>query len=230
MQCLRPGLPFVILFATAACAKARVEPIAPPPGASVTVEQPDESVPTDWKGVALPEHNRWISLVDASFATALAEARGRGFEAAVAAEGPLLDPAAGKERPAPPPGRYRCRVIKLGLSINGRGPGFARFKPFYCFVGIDEALLTLTKVTGTQRFGGRLWDDAPNRLVFLGGIAQGRGDPAPYGGAPAHNLAGTFERIDDFRWRLVTPSMSGDARIDVTELVPDTPPAAEPAQ
>jgi hypothetical protein len=36
------------------------------------------------------------------------------------------------------------------------------------------------------------------------------------------------ERVGDFRWRLVTPWQSKDARIEVMELVPNTPPPPAP--
>jgi Domain of unknown function (DUF4893) len=210
------------------------KPLPPPQvvevGTSVTIAAPDDRLPTNWKNIALSADSAWTSAIAAEWTTALAEARAKRFDAALAAEGPLLDPNAAKERPAPPPGRYRCRVFKIGFSVNKKGAGFARFKPFYCFVGIEDSLLTLTKATGTQRYGGRLWDDGETRLIFLGGVAQGRGDPAPYGEDPKHNLVGAFERVDDFRWRLVTPGQPGDARLDVTELVPDTPTPTEAAQ
>jgi Domain of unknown function (DUF4893) len=211
------------------------KPLPPPPrmvevGTNVTIATPDDSLPTDWRNIALQPDSTWTTLIGTAWTSALAEARAKRFGAALSAEGSLLEPDAAKERPAPPPGRYRCRVVKLGLSVNGKGAGFARFKPFYCFVGIEDSLLTLTKATGSQRYGGRLWDDGTTRLVFLGGIAQGRGDPAAYGADPRRNLVGLFERVDDFRWRLITPGQSSDARIEVTELVPDTPPPTEAAQ
>lgn len=196
----------------------------------MTIEPDDNGVPSDWKSIALPADRSWIALVEAAWQSALTEARARKFETAIAAEGPLLSPAAAMPRPAPSPGRYRCRVIKLGLSPENKGAGFAKFKPFYCFIAAEGSLLTFTKATGTQRPGGRLWDDGDKRLVFLGGVSPTGNEPAPYGGDPKHNLAGVVERVDDFRWRLVTPGQSGDARIEVMELVPDTPPPTEPAQ
>jgi hypothetical protein len=216
------------LLTTGCAGKALPPPV--PTGTTVTVETPSDGLPNDWKSVAFPTDASWIALNGAAWNAALVEARAKRFDKAIADEGPLLDPAAAQARPAPPPGRYRCRVFKLGLSANGKGVGFARFKPFYCFVAVEEKLLTFTKATGTQRPGGRLWDDGDLRMVFLGGVARGSGDPAAYGANPKQNLIGVLERVDDFRWRLVTPGQAGDARIEVMELVPDTPPPTERAQ
>lgn len=219
--------PVLLALLVTACAGKTPPPV--PVGTTVVIEPEQEGLPNNWKNVALPGDATWLDLIGTAWNSALAEARTRKFGSAVEAEGPLLDPAGAKPRPAPPPGRYRCRVIKIGLPTSGKGAGFAKFKPFYCFVAAEGALLTFTKATGTQRPGGRLWDDGEMRLIFLGGVSQG-GQPAPYGGDPKHNLVGVVERVDDFRWRLVTPAQGDDARLDVMELVPDTPPPTEPAQ
>ena len=216
-----------LLLATAACAK-----VTPPPAATprvVVIAEPETGITTDWKAVALPSDRIWIDSLATEWKIALAEARARRFDKAIADETTLLEASAAQPRPAPPPGRYRCRTYKIGLSERGKGIGFARFKPFFCFIGTEDRLLTLTKATGTQRPGGRLWDDGDARLIFLGGTADG-GGPAPYGADPKLNLVGVVERVGDFRWRLVTPPQADDARIEVIELVPDTPPPTEPAQ
>jgi Domain of unknown function (DUF4893) len=227
MTCPRVLRPVVFALLATACAGKVPPPV--PVGTAVIIEPVEAGLPGDWKSIALPGDATWIGLVETAWNSALGEARARRFESAIAAEGPLLEVTSAKPRPAPPPGRYRCRVIKLGVSATGKGAGFAKFKPFYCFVAAEGALLTFTKATGTQRPGGRLWDDGETRLIFLGGVSKG-GQPAPYGGDPEHNLAGIVERVDDFRWRLVTPAQGNDARLDVMELIPDTPPPSEPAQ
>ena len=220
---IRTGLIAALL---AGCARTPAPAVAPQ---VVVVAEPEAGITTDWKAVALASDRAWIDNLASEWKIALAEARARRFEKAVADETTLLQVDAAQPRPAPPPGRYRCRTYKIGLSERGKGTGFTRFKPFFCFVGTEDRLLTLTKATGTQRPGGRLWDDGDARLIFLGGTANG-GGPAPYGADPRHNLAGVLERVGEFRWRLVTPPQANDARIEVIELVPDTPPPTEPAQ
>ena len=72
---------------------------------------------------------------------------------------------------------------------------------------VEDDLLTIVKQTGSQRPAGRLWeDDNPNRLIFLGSLALGdEQQPLAYGDDPKRDMAGVFERIGPFRWRLVIP-------------------------
>ena len=88
----------------------------------------------------------------------LAEARARGFRSAIASEGELLKPGGALARPAPTPGSYNCRLIKLGNTTR-RGPAFEKFKPFFCYVEVENNLLTIVKQTGSERPAGRLWED-----------------------------------------------------------------------
>ena len=200
----------------------------------VEVEPPsaqDPSVlPSDWKQVATKTDLDRIGRIDAAWTTGLSEARARRHGGDIDKEGPLLDAAAALPRPALPPGTYRCRIIKLGLGSAGRGPAFQAFKPFVCFVSVEKSLLVFIKATGSDLPAGRLWDDGETRLVFLGATASRLGQPAPaYSTIPSRDRSGVVERVGDFRWRLVTPWQSTDARIEVMELVPDTPPPPVPA-
>ena len=114
----------------------------------------------------------------------------------IEAEGALLRPRAALPRPAPTPGSYNCRLIKLGKA-TGKGPAFERFKPFFCYVEVEGDLLTIVKQTGSQRPAGRLWeDDRPDRLIFLGSLALGdEHQPLAYGEDPKRDMAGVLERI-----------------------------------
>lgn len=217
-----------LLLVATGCAK-HAHPPQVPAGVSVTVA-PDDGVSTDWKALILPEDSSRIALIETTWSIALAQARDRHFGKAIEAEGPLLDPKVALIRPAPSPGRYRCRTFKLGVGEDGKGVGFARFKPFYCFVQTEGPLLILTKATGTQRPGGRLWDDGEKRMVFMGGVAESSGEPPAYAPNAKQNRVGVVERVDDFRWRFVTPGQSADARIEVMELVPDVAASAERVQ
>jgi hypothetical protein len=57
-------------------------------------------------------------------------------------------------------------------------------------------------------------------MVFLGSLAPGRGAPIAYGENRARDVAGLFERIGPFRFRLVIPARDAAPRLDVFELVP----------
>jgi hypothetical protein len=111
--------------------------------------------------------------------------------------------------------------VKLGRA-GPRGPAFERFKPFFCYVEVEGDLLTIVKQTGSQRPAGRLWeDDKDDRLVFLGSLALGNEQaPMAYGDDPKRDMAGVFERVGPFVWRLVIPWPQSTSKLDVFELTP----------
>ncbi|MCF2515323.1 DUF4893 domain-containing protein [Sphingomonas sp. G124] len=174
-----------------------------------------------WQGVASTADLNRIRRVATGWSSGLAEARAGGFRDQIRAEGDLLDPDSAKPRPAPTPGSYSCRMVRLGREA-GKGPAFQKFKPFFCYVEVEGPLFTIVKQTGSQRPAGRLWeDDLPNRLIFLGTLALGNEDEArAYGDDPKRDMAGVFERIGPFVWRLVIPYPQNGARLDVFELTP----------
>ena len=118
-------------------------------------------------------------------------------------------------------GSYSCRLVKLGKT-NGKGPAFEKFKPFFCYVQVEDELFTIVKQTGSQRPAGRLWEDNdPNRMIFLGSLALGSEDEArAYGDDPKRDMAGIFERIGPFVWRLVIPYPRDGSQLQVFELKP----------
>ena len=185
-------------------------------GPSVVVTQDEEP---EWRGVANREDAQRIAELSGAWREALT---GVGRQAR--GEGRLLDPDAALPKPAPSPGSYMCRVIRLG-SAKPREPAYQAFKPFFCHVGVNGEQLSITKQTGSQRPGGYLWDtDDTRRLVFLGTLALGTEDaPLAYGEDPARNMAGLFERYGDFRYRLVVPWPRQDSKLDVFELIPLPP-------
>jgi hypothetical protein len=194
-------------------------------GASVIVEPPSKS--DAWKSVATASDQDRIDRLGLAWQESLSEAR-RRFAKDIESEGDLLVPRAGLPRPQPTPGSYNCRMISMGSS--DRSPStFEKFKPFFCYVLSDDSgVLTIVKQTGSRRPAGRLWDDDdPNRMIFLGSLALGdEKEPLAYGEDPARDMAGVFERIGPFRWRLVIPWPRSGAKLEVFEL---TPVADQPA-
>jgi len=89
-------------------------------------------------------------------------------------------------------------------------------------VQVEDDLFTIVKQTGSQRPAGRLWEDTqPNRMIFLGSLALGSEDEArAYGDDPKRDMAGIFERIGPFVWRLVIPYPQDGSRLQVFELKP----------
>jgi hypothetical protein len=174
----------------------------------------------EWRTVASEGDLQRIERTSAAWAEALDEARRAGFTRAIEGEGPLLDPEASLPRPAPSPGSYRCRMIKLGT--QGKIPAFNAFKPFFCYVEVQDDQLNIVKQTGTQRPAGWLYeDDDKKRLVFLGTLALGTEEaPLPYGENPERDMAGVLERVGPFRYRLVIPWPRQESKLDIIELVP----------
>ena len=195
---------------------------APPPDRPRPTVQVEEQ--PRWYAVASAEDVQRLQRIDDAWRQALAETRAKGFVKAVEDEGELLKPGAALPRPAPTPGPYRCRTIKLG-TLNGRGTPFNSYKPFACYVEVEKDLLTIVKQTGTQRPAGRLYADTNDkRLIFLGTLALGTEDaPLPYGERADRNMAGIMERVGPFRFRLVVPWPRYESKLDVIELIPVPP-------
>ena len=191
-----------------------------PPGVRpiVQVEPPLKS--DIWKKIATSEDEDRLARLGSAWQQALTEA-GKSFTGEIKKEGVLLKPQAGLPRPAPTPGSYNCRLIKLGQA-EPKTRAFEGFKPFFCYVEVEGDQLTIVKQTGSQRPAGRLWeDDDPNRMIFLGSLTLGNEEqPLAYGDDPKRNMAGVFERIAPFRWRLVIPWPQSSSKLDVFELTP----------
>jgi len=173
-----------------------------------------------WKAVATAADQDRIGRLGLAWQEALAEAK-KTDETEIRKEGKLLLPRSALPRPAPTPGSYNCRMIALGKATP-KGKSFESFKPFFCYVEVEGDQLTIVKQTGSQRPAGRLWeDDDPNRMIFLGSLALADEDqPLAYGDDPKRNMAGVFERIGAFRWRLVIPWPQSDSKLEVFELTP----------
>jgi hypothetical protein len=210
------GAPVLFLACTllAAC-QTRVPP-ALKAAATVVMEERQA-----WVDVAAPEDAGRIQRLASAWTEGLAEARRKGFTRQLRAEGALLDPNSALPRAAPPPGSYNCRLIKIGDPAP-RARAFVANKPFFCYVGVNDDQLSITKQTGSQRPGGYLWETGDSRkLIFLGSVALGTEDaPLSYGENSARNMAGVFERYGNLRYRLVVPWPRDGSKLDIFELIP----------
>jgi hypothetical protein len=209
-----------VLLASCLMASGCVSPFrkVAPVGTTVTAEVPRNS---GWAAVASDADRSRINRTALAWQSGIAQARARGFAAAIRSEGRLLVSGGGLARPAPTPGSYSCRLVTVGRS-TGRGPVFERFKPFFCYIDLEGDLFTIVKQTGSQRPAGRLWpDQIPTRLIFLGSLALGNEEEArAYGADPRRDVAGVFERIAPFVWRLVIPFAQDGTTLQVFELTP----------
>ena len=191
-----------------------------PPGVRPSVEVGPTPASDAWKAVATAADEDRLARLGLAWQEALDEA-GKTNASDIRREGKLLLPRSALPRPEPTPGSYNCRLIKLGKATAKSRP-YETFKPFFCYVEVEDNLLTIVKQTGSQRPAGRLWeDDDSTRLVFLGSLALGdESAPVGYGDDPKRDMAGVLERIGPFRWRLVIPWPQSTSKLDVFELTP----------
>lgn len=215
---MRRALPFALLILLAGCAVpgARQHAIV-----EVT-PQPDAA----WREAISVDDASRLAAIAAQWSDALAAAK-RHYAAAIAAEGPLLDPNAALDNPAPSPGAYRCRVVKLGAP-NGRGRAFRTYPPYACYIRGQDDALTFTKQTGTELPVGWLYPDGNTRFIFLGAYGEGTKKPPSYGQVPGRDAAGVVERVAPFRWRLTLLPRNRNALLTIYELTP-VPAESQPA-
>jgi hypothetical protein len=203
----------LILLCTAAAAFA----VAGSGGSAGAVQRGDQS--SRWRDVATEADRERLRLWRRAWIEGLREARAAGHGADIDREGALLHPDAGLLNPAPPPGAYRCRTIKIGG--QGNLLDWVVYPTFRCRIGAQGGALTFTKLTGSQRPIGQLYPAGPRRMVFLGAMQLGDERRAlRYGADSLRDMAGHFERVGDQRWRLVIPRPTYESIVDVIELVP----------
>jgi len=205
----------LMMVFVAACATPQ-----PRPDVVATVTEEPRTKTDVWTEIATDADEQRLARLGLAWQEALRDAR-RGYGREIEAEGALLQPRAALARPAPTPGSYHCRLVKLGKA-TASAVAFERFKPFFCYVEVEGDLLTIVKQTGSQRPAGRLWeDDRPDRLIFLGSLALGSEEqPLAYSEDPKRDMAGVFERVGPFKWRLVIPWPQSSSKLDVFELTP----------
>ena len=214
----RIGIALLLALAASGCDSLTKKQVQRPTPMVSVLPQTKSDV---WRQIATATDQDRLERLGLAWQGALADARRAGAVTDLRTEGRLLEPRAALPRPAPTPGSYNCRLVKVGR-VGARGPAFERFKPFFCYVEVEGDLLTIVKQTGSQRPAGRLWeDDRPDRLVFLGSLALGNEQaPMAYGDDPKRDMAGVFERVGPFVWRLVIPWPQGTSKLDVFELTP----------
>ncbi|MDQ8755142.1 DUF4893 domain-containing protein [Sphingosinicella sp. LHD-64] len=215
------GVRFALLLGCLVLAACQSSPTPPAPPEPVAAPPEEES----WRTAVREADTDRLNRLDSAWSEGLAEARPR-FGRAIDAEGVLLNPGAGLPRAALPPGSYNCRVIRLGA--GPRRAAFTAYPSYFCYVGVEDELLAFTKQTGSERPAGYVWNDTDVRSIFLGTMVEGvEGDPTAYGQDPERDMVGIVERVGPFRYRIVFPWPRGGAKIEVLELVPVVPPAAD---
>lgn len=187
---------------------------APPPAALAS---------PNWRTVATPADRDRLRHWRTAWFEAVARARASGAGALIDADGALLLPDVQLADPLPPPGNYRCRVIKLGAKSPGMRDYIA-YPPFTCRIERDGALLRFEKTSGSQRPVGRVFPDPAGRPVFLGTLMLGdETRPIGYGRDDSRDMIGFVDRVGERRWRLALPLPAFESMLDVIELVPAAP-------
>jgi hypothetical protein len=175
----------------------------------------------NWRRIATEADRRRLRDWRDAWVEALAQARGEGHDAAIAALGPLLDPDLAVDDPTLPPGDYLCRTVKLGSREPGLVPSFSAEPPARCRIGAIDARMTFARLDGEQRPIGRLYPDNDLRLVFLGTLQlTDEARAYQYGVDPDRDMVGLVQRIGERRWRLVVPRPAHESLLDVIELTP----------
>jgi hypothetical protein len=211
-----------LLCLAAGCAAHRDGPGAPVPQV------------ISWRSLATPIDRKRLRDWRSTWVAALAKARAAS-PAEVAQEGVLIEPDTPPlDEVAPPPGDYRCRVVKLGSRPEGTHV-FVDYPAFTCRIGPGAAAaaaaaptgkgeagaLDFVEATGPQRPVGRLFPDTPRRMAFLGTLQLGdEQGTLRYGHDETRDVAGILQRIGERRWRLVFPAPHFETLTDVVELIP----------
>ena len=185
----------------------------------LAVATPALADPQPWRReITEPDRKRLAGLWRA-WTTARAQVVASGHTEAWVREEPLTDPAAATTGEAPPPGRYRCRTVKLGTRNPGM-PVWTMSDTYPCRVERVEQGLRFVREGGAQRTAGMLHPDG-DRQVYLGALSLGseRGLFA-YNADAERNQVGVLRRLSAARWRLELPWPKWESTLDVIDIVP----------
>lgn len=180
--------------------------------------RPAVNHPANWKSVVTVQDVDRIRNWRTAFVRALENARTRGSGAGIAAEGVLLEPDAALGGASPPPGKYRCRVIKLGSTSAS---ALIAYPATSCVLTAEGDVTSFVRTGGVQRPVGLIFPGDGPRQIFLGTMMLGdETRPMEYGRDATRDMAGAVERIGPNRWRLILPYPRMESLMDVIELVP----------
>lgn len=204
----------------------------------------DSPANANWQAsITGADRQRLARLWDA-WTNALAEAKAAGQQGAVAALGPLAEAdAATMNRdasdpmvpsvagPLPGPGRYRCRMVKLGrrvppgatLPVDPRLPVVVAGNSVACMIEArgSDLWFEIAPSGEPQRLGGRLYRDG-DRMVFLGTTALvGEMGVMPYGIDPERDAVGALRAVAPAQWRLELPWPNWQANLVLIEVLPE---------
>lgn len=192
-------------------------PAPPPPPTG------GEGAQLDWRAIITPADRDRYQRRTAAWRLALDQARRQPGSGDLGSVGVLIEPDAALRGPAPSPGNYRCRTVKLGSQGGPDSLGYVVYGWFACRVEQTPRGLKFVKVTGSQRPSGLLFPEDGEHMVMLGSMSLAS-EPAAnsYGQRADRDLVAVLERIGDRRWRLVIPWPENESNLDLIELIPAT--------
>ncbi|WP_108809624.1 DUF4893 domain-containing protein [Sphingorhabdus sp. Alg231-15] len=119
-----------------------------------------------------------------------------------------------------PAGLYACSVTKLDGDASGGLPYIA-YPAFRCRITVDGNRRHFTKLTGSQRTAGWLYEAGTRHSIYLGTSFYGYEDKVmSYGKTKKRDQAAVVERIGAKRWRMVFPYPYYESVVNVMELTP----------
>jgi len=177
--------------------------------------------PPDWREIATEHDRQRVREWRTAWMEAIRKVQASGQQLALMREGALLQPDVAVEWRDPPPGDYRCRVIKMGAKQTGL-LDYVAYPAFDCRIRQEQGMMSFVKLTGSQRpIGHFLPFPGQQRMVFLGTLQLGDEQRSlEYGHDRERDMAGLVERIGERKWRLVFPYPAFESTIDILELVP----------
>ena len=222
MRLALAGLGLGLALALGACAtmgpaaapSAPVYPAPPPPPVAGATE-------LDWRAIITSADRDRYQRRNAAWTLALQQARRQPGSGDLSGLGALIEPDAALTGPAPSPGDYRCRTVKLGSQGGPDDLGYVVYGWFACRIEATPRGLKFVKVTGSQRPSGLLFPEDARHMVLLGSMSLASEPPAnSYGRRAERDLVAVLERVGERRWRLVIPWPENESNLDLIELVP----------
>ncbi|MEG3088687.1 DUF4893 domain-containing protein [Sphingomonas sp. PB4P5] len=205
---------FRIGFGLAACA------VLAACGGSERPATVSSSATADWRRVATDGDRERLRVWRRAWVEALTKARASGNTKAIVAQGALFEPDRALDVAMPPPGRYKCRVFKLGARGTAT-QDFTVYPYFACRVVAEGDVSSFFKESGSQRPVGLAFPDGSGRAIFLGTMMLGDEKTAlDYGRDTSRDMAGIIQRVDQRRWRVILPYPRFESLLDVIEMLP----------
>ena len=178
--------------------------------------------PLPWRRAISDSDRKRLAGLYRAWSVARSQVVAGGAASAWTAEGPLTDAFGTTADPPPPPGRYRCRTLKLGTRTAGM-PVWTPTATTPCRIEASGEQLRFIRSGDGQRTGGLLYPDG-DRLVYLGALSlANERSMFVYNADEDRNQVGVLRALGPKRWRLELPFPKWESTLDVVEITPAAP-------